>query len=422
MNCLKDKNIRRLMFGSVTSQFGSNMQQFALSLYVLAITGSAGLFASLLAIAILPRIFLAPIAGVIGDWIDRKKSIVRLDLLNAVIIAVYAVYFSINGSLSLKSIYLLVILLEITEVFFSASMSAVVPSMVPKEALFDINRVRTAIASFSNIAAPLLAATLYGFLGLRILLIVNAVSFFVSAICEMTIDIPKTNSVPEKVDFKVFKRDFLEGATLVKTQPMLRRIIGLGIILNFSISALFSVGLIYILIEVLDISEAAYGLVSTLLATSMFLGPLLLGGVAKKVKVGRLTIMTFAVLDLLVFGLAFATSKGFLTQFQTSAVPLVIVFAIAFITGMLSSVNNIALSTLFQTLIPLTHMSRASSFMNLALLISMPLGQLLFGFALDTLAPSTVILITAFIVLAGVVFYYKPFVHDEPEKILPTSV
>ena len=55
------------------------MQQFVISLYVLALTGSATIFASMLSISILLRIILSPMAGVFGDWFDRKNySIIGL--------------------------------------------------------------------------------------------------------------------------------------------------------------------------------------------------------------------------------------------------------------------------------------------------------------------------------------------------------
>lgn len=74
------------MCGKVVSLMGSNMQQFVLSLYVLAITGSATMFATVLAISIIPRLLLSPIAGVFGDWFHRKKTIVTMDLINGVVV------------------------------------------------------------------------------------------------------------------------------------------------------------------------------------------------------------------------------------------------------------------------------------------------------------------------------------------------
>lgn len=47
----------------------------------------------MLSISILPRLLLAPIAGVFGDWFDRKKTIVILDFFNGLLIAGYALVF-----------------------------------------------------------------------------------------------------------------------------------------------------------------------------------------------------------------------------------------------------------------------------------------------------------------------------------------
>src|SRR5690554_8166584 len=124
LRLLKQRDFALLILGKLVSLVGSNMQQFALSLYVLAQTGSATIFASMLAISILPRILLSPIAGVFGDWFDKKRSIVLLDLINALILLGFSAYVFYVGSLSILLIYLLVILLEITEIFFHSSMSA----------------------------------------------------------------------------------------------------------------------------------------------------------------------------------------------------------------------------------------------------------------------------------------------------------
>lgn len=119
LGLIKERDFFLLILGKLVSLLGSNMQQFALSLYVLGITGSATIFASIISISILPRLLFSPIAGVFGgDWFDRKKSIVILDLVNSIIIGIFAVIFIVRGNLSIPMIYILVILLEITEIFF----------------------------------------------------------------------------------------------------------------------------------------------------------------------------------------------------------------------------------------------------------------------------------------------------------------
>lgn len=421
MEIMKNKNFRRLIIGQATSQFGSNMQQFALSLYVLALTGSATIFASIIAISILPRLILSPVAGVFGDWFDRKKSIVRLDLLNGVLIGIYAVYFYLNGSLSLPSIYVLVVLLEITEIFFGCSMAAVVPSMLPKEKLLEANRIKAIVSSFSNIASPVIASALYAFLGIQVLLIVNAVSFIISALSEMTIEIPKLNKKPVKIDLNSFVTDLKEGIRIVRDTKMIRLIISMGVIINFSLSALFGVGVLYIVLEIMKASEVEYGLITTAMATSMLIGPLLLGKVISKVKVGKLFISSFALINLFIFLMAILSTDAFLSLFDTNLIPLIILGVLVFLSGMLSTLVNVSVGTLFDTLVPIEFMGRTASITNLCLLIATPIGQILFGFGIDFLSTSLTFFIINGIILVTLLYFRKPFLDSDLETPKPAE-
>jgi len=97
---LKEKNFSLLMFGKFISLTGTQMQEFALSLYVLKITGSATLFASVIIVAMIPQLLLSPIAGVFADWLDRKKIIVYLDIISGILVGIFATIYMINGELT----------------------------------------------------------------------------------------------------------------------------------------------------------------------------------------------------------------------------------------------------------------------------------------------------------------------------------
>lgn len=103
INLLKDKNFSLLMFGKITSLIGSYMQSFALSLFVLNTTGSA----SILAVALIPELILAPFAGVIVDWFDRKKILIALDLASGGVVTIFAIIYFVSGEMPLIYIYIL---------------------------------------------------------------------------------------------------------------------------------------------------------------------------------------------------------------------------------------------------------------------------------------------------------------------------
>ncbi|MFQ9955862.1 MAG: MFS transporter, partial [Turicibacter sp.] len=87
---LYDKNFNILVLGQIISLFGSSIQRFALSLYLLDLTGSASVFATILAISMIPVVLISPIAGMLADRGDKKKLMVLLDVLSAVLLMAYA--------------------------------------------------------------------------------------------------------------------------------------------------------------------------------------------------------------------------------------------------------------------------------------------------------------------------------------------
>lgn len=417
LKLMKQKDFSLLIIGKLVSLLGSNMQQFALSLYVLSLTGSATIFASILSISILPRLLLSPIAGVFGDWFDRKKTIVLLDFLNSAIIGIFALVYMVNDGISIPMIYLLVVLLEITEIFFHSAMSAVLPSIVEKEEMLEANSLNSLVMNIGNILAPILAAFLYGSFGMKIILIVNSISFSLSALSEMFINIPKNHKAPEKINIKSFKRDLMEGISIIKSNKLISTMIGLGTLINFAAGPLFGIGLIYIIREVLKVNDMQFGVFQMVLSASMLLAPILCGGFIKKIKIGRLIYISFTIVSILIFLMSIFSSNFILNSFDTNMVSYIGLMVISFIVGVVVTVANIALGTLFNSVVPLELMGRTSTVFNLAVTVFIPVGQMIFGLLYDILITPVVVIISG-IILLGTIMKYKVALirYDEAES------
>jgi len=412
---LKNKNYMLLVIGNFVSLMGSNIQQFVLSLYVFDLTGSTTLFASMLAISILPRILLSPIAGVFGDWFDKKKSIIILDFTNVFILLGFAVYLFFYNELPLGLIYLMVILLEITEIFFHSSMSVVLPSVVKKEEYLEANSLRTMLVSFGQLMAPIFGALIYGAFGLLIAIFVNLLSFFLSAISEMFIKVPKTESENNTRSLAGFKKDFLSGLKIIKNSKPIRTIISIAVVINFSVAPLFSVGLIFLVREVLGQSDIRLGLLQTILSASMIAGPILLTKKLKKMRLGDVLIKGFIALGFLVMLIAYSVHPSIFTLNDGFVSYLYLLF-ICFLIGVVVTGVNISVSTLLQKTVPLEFMGRTSTVLGLFTVIAIPIGQMIFGYLYDIINPGYVFLINGLIVLLTVLIYYQRMHHIEDKN------
>jgi len=404
---LKRKDFSLLIFGKLSSLLGSNMLQFALSLYVLSLTGSATIFASILSITIFPRLLLSPIAGVFGDWFDRKKSIILLDLINGFIIGIFGLIYFFNGELNLFSIYIFVILLEITEIFYHSSMSAVIPSMVGKEDLLEANSINSFVNHIGQLIAPTIAALLYGSYGIFILFIINAISFVIASLSKLGVKIPKTNNSDKEFNIRTFKNDFLEGIKIIRGNEFIKTTISLASIINFVISPLFSIGLIFVIKQILHASDFQYGLFQMVYSLSAIIAPFFAGALIKKVKFGKICFVGFLNISLLILVMSLIPSDLLLNNFKPNGFPYIILLVITFIMGIIIVIVNIAIGTIFNQIVPLEAMGRTSTVLSLAVTILIPLGQMIFGFLYDYLAPSYVIIICGLILLFTMFRYKK---------------
>lgn len=417
---LKNKNFILVILGNFVSLIGSNIQQFVLSLYVLAITGSATLFASMLAISILPRILLSPIAGVFGDWFDKKKSIVILDLINAFILFGFAIYLLYNENLTIGLIYVLVILLEITEIFFHSSMSVVIPSIVEKEQYLEANSMRTMLISVGVILAPVLGAIIYGAFGLFVAIVINAASFAVSAISEMFIKVPKTKSEDNVRSISGFKKDLLEGLSLIKKSKPIKTIISIAMIINFSITPLFSVGLIFLVKEVLQQSDFRLGIFQTILSASLVVAPLLLTKKLKKLRFADVLVKSFLVIGFLIILISITVTQNIMS-INNGLLSFIIVTVDCFIIGVLVTAVNIAVSTLLQKVVPLEYMGRTSTVLGLGTAIMIPIGQVIFGYLYDIINPGIVMILNGAIIIVTVLIYNKQMQSIESDTEVKTN-
>lgn len=414
---IKNKNFVLLILGKLVSMVGSNLMQFALSLYVLDKTGSATVFASMLSISIFPRLILTPFAGVFGDWFDRKKSIVALDFINAIIIAVFARIFFLQNGFSISLIYILVILLEITEIFFGSAMAGILPSIVEEEDLLDANSFNSVVMNIANLLSPILASLLYANFGMQILLIINASSFLISSISEIFIDIPKNHKRPEKINFLAFKTDLKKGIDVINTNDFLKSLMILAAFLNFSLSPLFSVGYNFILRDYLSISAFKYSIFQTILSSSMLLAPFIVASLSKKYKEGNLIYKSFVSMAIFVFLSSISTMDSIVNINENNLLPFLILISTAFIIGFIVTIANIVVGTMFNKIIPIDMMGRVGSILGLLSTILIPIGQMLFGFMYDNIHPSIVTIIIGSLFLIATLLSRKVLVEYDRIKL-----
>ncbi len=396
-----------LILGQLTSLFGNAILRLALSLYVLETTGSAAVFAGLLSAAILPSILLAPLGGVLADRGDRRKIMVALDGLTGLSVLLAAIFFTSGRALGI--IGSLMIFLAALGAFETPTVQACIPSLVSEKNLTKGNAMVNQTAFLANLAAPALGGVLYSALGLIPVLWASVLCFFITALFECFIRLPRHVRPPKEGDgvLSVIRQDFGESLRYIFVQePGISRLLLLATLSGFFVIGVMVVGLPYLVRTVLGLGPQYYGGAESILAAAAVAGGVAAGLLGAKAKTERLWIPLAALgVFLLPAGGAFLLPLGAKAQY------LVLVASFAGVQGA-ANYFSISAVSLIQSKTPEHLLGKVMACTSALTLCVQPVGQLVYGFLFDCFQgmPALVLLPSAMIAcLVG--FLSIPFFH-----------
>ncbi len=406
LSILRNKNFVLLVFGQFVSLIGTLMQNMAFSLYVLKLTGSGKIFASVLAIQILPRIILGPICGVLVDWFDKKKIIVALDFLSGLLIA-FMYIISITIGLKLVHIYITVTLLSLISAMFNPAIPSIIPTIMKKDELIHANSIFNLAYTVGSIVAPLLAGVLYGMFGIKMVLLINSISFIGSAISEMFISVPKIERKNIRPSYSQFKLDFIEGISFIKNTRILLILTICALMMNFVLNPIFSVGITYISKMVIKISDIQYGLLESIAVGGTLLAPFLVSIFAKKYKLVNIFLIGISTCTVIIGIIAINASPLYLDNFNGNTIPFISLIVTISIFSLVLTVSNLAMMTLQQQLVKPEIMGRYYAVTGALGMAATPLGQIIFGALFDTIPSYLVVLLGFGIISISIILIAK---------------
>lgn len=439
---MKNKNFMIIVIGQIISLFGNAIQRFSMSLYLLEFTGSTATFANILAISTIPYILFAPIAGMLSDNVNRKKIMVYLDLFCSILIGGYA-FIVFSGNDHKLIVAAVMFMLSVCYTLYGPAVTASIPQVVDEEKLTSANGIISQVGSVVNFLGPILAGILYGIVGLKLIVIINAISFFASAVMEMFLDIPDViKTVDEEEAFNVSsldKKDLnlvtdisdMEIATTVeitrnkpknkvlsvgfikdsfidmyKTFKYLskKKKVVLGIIASYALCNIFLVPVLTILAPYfinifLGLPSQIYGIVEGIFVLGMIIGGFWISIKPKMFSMKKVHYTYFP----MIAGVLLMSSLG---AVKANNYVLAVLFGISGMAIMMSlSLSNVLTLTFIQKEVPLEMLGKVSAFSTAIATISVAPGQLLYGQVIEAGIPiGIILLITAAANIALVIF------------------
>lgn len=403
------------MTSKLISTFGANVYSFAISFYILQLTGSATNFALNLICSILPRTIAAPFAGYVADNFSRKRTIILAQAASVLAIAGLLTVSLMNG-LSLTAIYITTCLLSLTSTFSGITFTSSISGLV------DENRIQKAMSlnqmsiSLASIVAPALGGVLYGAVSIPVFLIIYLIASLVALILDSTMNfqlfakrshVPVTGQEKEKLWVSM-----KEGFAYLKTKPVIQTIIFIALFINFFFGS-FQVGYSFILIEKLGMKAEHFGILEGAFAVGMLLLSVYLT-IRKEIKYPLITAKYGIIgLALIIGGIAVPLLVPF--SYQAMFVfYLILMLAI----GSFLTIINTPIGVMMQKSVDDDFKGRVISILETMAQVLMPLGTVIYGFLYDWVAAEWVLFISAGIIIGIALFMLRPSViaNAYPER------
>ena len=369
-----------VVIGQIISLLGSAMLRFALNLYVLDLTGRADVFGAVIAISSIPAIVFSPIGGAIADRFNRRNLMVIFDFSSCTIIIITIILMGIID-VPVMAIGFIMAVLAIIGSMYQPAVQASVPTLVHEDRLAAANGIVNGVGALSGLLGPVLGGILYGIIGLKTLIIISGIAFFLSAIMEIFIRIPFTKRITEKHIIAAILQDTRDGFHYIaRDNPFILKISSLAASLNLFFTPLFIIGTPYILRVIMKSNDIMYGIGLGLLQFSTIVGALLVGPFSKKLRASNIY-FPFIVIALLFLPMALAVSPAFSGfGFWPS---FILFFVVSVIVLVLSMIVSIFIITDIQKVTPNEMMGKVMAIIMTISQIASPLGQILFGFMLQ---------------------------------------
>lgn len=391
-------NITLFLTSKTISLLGTNIYNFALSLYILKLTGSGGSFAINVLIGMLPRIFLGPFAGVLADRIDRRKCSILLDISSSTAVFLLIGISGLYG-LKVEYIYVTSLVLSIINVFYDTALSSSLPNLVNDKNLMKINTYATASSSLSGILSPILGGIIYSFTSINLFLIINGISFLISALLEIFINFNFNKSAKqENGQNKSFRSDLKEIIGFIKNQKILSSLFKFSLLLNLFGNAAFAVTYPYIINKVLKMTAAEFGTIEAFFSIGLLIASLVLGSMKERQKKMKSVGLGLTATGFLMIFAGLPTLD--LSLFNSRGLLFIFYILTLFITGILMVIINAPMMVIMQRLTPDHMRGRLMGMLGTLCSGIAPIGIIVTGLIIDKIPSFCLLLVSGLVIIA----------------------
>jgi Na+/melibiose symporter-like transporter len=285
MKTIINRDFTRLWYGQAVSKVGDYVFNTTLVLWIATKLGNGKSWAPIavsgvLISGLLAMFAIAPAAGVFADRWNRKRTMLRMDAVRAVLVGGLAIVSFLPADklpvgIWLAVIYAVVFAVNAAGTFFGPSRMAVVPDVVngPEEIAKAAGITQSTDALAGMIGPPLAAPLLFA-AGVQWAIIINALSYVVSFLAIRSVPIPDNAPTAEAIAESGFWTEFKAGLAFFAKTRVLIVVIVSACIANFGGQAMNTLD-VFFTTQNLHAAPKLYGLLGMAAGAGAIAGGLL---------------------------------------------------------------------------------------------------------------------------------------------------
>jgi MFS family permease len=410
-------NFKLVLISQIISLIGGNILRFALLLFILDLTQSAGIFGLVTAASQIPVMLFAIPGGIIADRMNKKKLIVFFDGIKTVICAALLVIF-LTSTYSVMNLTIFIAIFMAIVTLFGPILTAATPSVVDQDVLVEANGAIQAVNAMSELLSFVLGGVLIATIGIMNIIILAGIAFLISTVIDLFIKIPYEK---QEAEFGVIKtagldmKDSLRYA--VKENSFIIKSSLLFAVIALLFLPILTVALPYIVRIEFGASDTMFGISQAVSAFGMLLGGMLSGKFKKWLDIKYFSKLILMMASLcLVLAIAVYTplfGDGMAIPFWLFNIGLMLIMV--FLTF-----GNITVMALVQEQVPAHYLGKIIALVITIANFAAPVGQYVFGLLMElfTDGMSVLFIAIAILTIGASVAAKKMFKTDSEVKVV----
>jgi MFS family permease len=380
-------DFRLLLVGQTTSQLGAQVSGIAIPLLAVLVLDASPLQLGLVTAA--GTIAFAVVGLPAGAWVDnwpRRRVLVVSDLVRAGLLATIPLA-ALAERLTITQLVVVSLLAGFARVFFEVGYQSYLPSVVGRDGLLAGNSAMETVRASGQVLGPGLGGWLVAVVGAANVVLVQAVTFAVSAASLLAIR-TREPAVARSAGGAPLRRQIGEGLVFVARTRLLRATAVTSTAANVAFGVTSTVSVVF-MVRTLGLSSTAIGIVLAVSSISVIVGAALTPRLARRVGSARIIWLSLAV-------------TGPVTLLGPLARPgwLILLLPLGAAVGELGqivyAITNVSLR---QRLCPERLLGRVNAAMRFLIMSPFPLGALLGGMLAETVGPRPALWLAAAIVV-----------------------